>query len=226
MDIISGKDSLPGRMNMVLIETDSMLVSWDAELVCGANPFKRLSQYRRAGVFIQDMDSILIALKKFFENNENIYGFSVRETIVKDSVLITTRRVFTHKPGVQEIGNMIQQLKKYIAANKAVEKNYPMLNVIQIRESEYETQVAIPVDRKLPETKDFIPKFLLKGGKILETEITGGLFTVEKAFREFENYKADYQYSSPAIPFQLLISDRAMEPDTTKWITRLYYPVL
>jgi hypothetical protein len=29
-----------------------------------------------------------------------------------------------------------------------------------------------------------------------------------------------------AIPFQSLITDRVKEPDTAKWITKLYAPVL
>lgn len=224
--IKSGKDSLPGTMDLVMIKSDSTFVGWKAEFRTSLNPFKRVSRYRQAVSITKDIDSILAAMKTFLEKKENIYGIHVIQTIVQDSVLITTRRSFTHKPGVQEIDNMIQQLKKYIAANNAIEKNYPMLNVVKMSEAEYEAQVAIPVDRKLPETKEFVPKFLLKGGNILEAEITGGLFTVEKAFREFENYRTDHQLSTPAIPFQLLVTDRVKETDTTKWITRLYYPVL
>lgn len=226
IDIRAGKDSLPGRMNMVIIEADSTSIGWDAELISSNNPFKRFSQKRQVKAIRKDMNTILTLMKAFLEHPENIYGIHITETTVTDSVLITTRRSFPHKPGVQDIDVMIQELKKYIAQNNSVEKNYPMLNVVKISESEYETQVAIPVDRKLPETENFIPKFLLKGGKILETEVKGGLYTVESAFKEFENYRADYKYNSPAIPFQLLVTDRTKEPDSTKWITKLYYPVL
>jgi len=36
----------------------------------------------------------------------------------------------------------------------------------------------------------------------------------------------DYQRAIIAIPFQMLITDRTKETDSTKWITRLYYPVV
>jgi hypothetical protein len=139
--------------------------------------------------------------------------------------LISTRRVLDHQPTVKDIDDMIQSLKKYITENNAVEQNFPMLNVLRVDSSRYEVMTAIPVDRKLPLTNDFAPKFLLKGGNILEAKITGGLYTIEAAFKEFDNYRSDYKYSAPAIPYQLLVTDRSKEPDTAKWITKIYYPI-
>ena len=31
---------------------------------------------------------------------------------------------------------------------------------------------------------------------------------------------------SPAIPFESLITNRLEEPDTSKWVTKIYYPFL
>src|SRR5436190_1348006 len=108
---------------------------------------------------------------------------------------------------------------------KQIEKNSPMLNVFELGNSRYEAMTAIPVDKALPKTNEFAPKFLLKGGNILEVNIQGGPYAIEKGLKGLENYRADYKFDSPAIPYQLLVTDRAKEPDTTKWITRLYYPV-
>lgn len=223
--ISAGPDSLRSRMDLVFFEADSMTIGWDVTMNAGNNPFKRLTKNRQVKALHQNMQTILESMKAFMEKTENIYGFHVTETKVADSVLISTRRSFRHKPTVQEVDAMIQQLKKYIADNRAEEKNYPMLHVLQADADHYEAMVAIPVDRMLPETKNFAPKFLLKDGNILEAEVKGGPFTIENAFREFENYRSDHKYTSPAIPYQLLVTDRMKESDTTKWITKLYYPV-
>ena len=103
---------------------------------------------------------------------------------------------------------MIQKLRKYIAENNAVERNFPMLNIISPDSSPYQVMIAIAVDRELPLTKEFAPKFLLKGGNILETEVTGGPYAIKSAFKELENYRSDLKYDSPAIPYQLLVTDR------------------
>ena len=223
--IIKEKDSLDSRMNLVLITDDSISLDWNLELTTGSDPFRRFSQYKKAKEIGNDLNTILISLKKFAEIPENIYGIVVKKTIVQDSVLISTRRSFDHQPGVQEIEALIQRLKTYIAQNKAVEKNFPMLNVMMIDSSDYQAMVAIPVDRQLPATGEFAPKVLLKGGNILETQIQGGPHTIEKAFTNLEHYRSDHRYTSPAIPFQLLVTDRSKEADTAKWITKLYYPI-
>jgi effector-binding domain-containing protein len=201
-----------------------MLVDWQTQLKSSSGPFKRFSQYMKVKEIGKDMNVILTSLKNFAEDPQNIYGIKVVKAIVTDSVLISTRRSFDHKPDVQEIDGMIQNLKNYIKQNGAVEKNLPMLNVMKTDNS-YTAMTAIPVDRELPATNEFAPKVMLKGGNILEAEISGGPYTIERSFNELENYRADHKYTSPAIPFQLLVTDRAKEKDTTKWITKLYYPV-
>ena len=222
--IISNSDSLHSRMNLIFLDNDSMLVDWQTQLKSSPGPFKRFSQYMKVKEIGKDINVILTSLKKFAEEPQNIYGIKVAKVIVTDSVLISTRRSFDHKPDVQEIDGMVQSLKNYIKQNGAVEKNLPMLNVMKMDNS-YVAMTAIPVDRELPATNEFASKFMLKGGNILEAEIKGGPFTIERSFNELENYRADHKYTSPAIPFQSLVTDRAREKDTTKWITKLYYPV-
>lgn len=225
IDIYSDKDTINSRVELVLVKADTMTILWNAEQVNSNNPFKRFAQHRHAKETEKNMKAILQSMKAFLQKKENIYGFDIEETLVKDSVLISTRRTFDHYPNAKEVDGMIQSLKKYIVQNKAVEKNLPMLNVMKIDSFHYEAMTAIPVDKELPQTNEFAPKFLLKGGYILEAQIKGGSFTIENGLKELENFRSDYKLTSPAIPYQLLVTDRVKEADTTKWITRLYYPV-
>jgi len=225
IDIYSGKDTINSRLELVPVKNDTMAIGWHAEQVTSSNPFIRFSQYRRAKATEKNMNEILQSMKAFLEKTKNIYGFEIKKTLVTDSVLISVRRSFEHYPNVQEIDAMIQELKKYIVQNNAIEKNSPMLNVLKIDSSHYEAMTAIPVDKALPQTLEFAPKFLLKGGNILEAQVQGGPHTIENGLQEIENYRSDYGYTSPAIPYQLLVTDRLKETDTTKWITKLYYPV-
>lgn len=225
IDIYSGKDTLNSRLELVPVKNDIMTIDWHAEQVTSDNPFIRFSQYRRVKATKKNMDEILQSMKAFLEKTKNIYGFEIKKTLVTDSVLISMRRLFEHYPNVQEIDGMIQDLKKYIVQNNAIEKNSPMLNVLKLDSSHYEAMSAIPVDKALPRTNEFSPKFLLKGGNVLEAQVQGGPYTIENGLQGIENYRSEYRYTSPAIPYQLLVTDRLKETDTTKWITKLYYPV-
>ena len=225
IDIYSGNDTIKSRLHLLPVKNDSMIISWHADHVTSNNPFTRFSQYRQAKAHEKNMNNILQSMKVFLEKTKNIYGFEIKRVLVTDSVLIATRRSFTHYPDVLEIDEMIRSLRKYIVQKNAIEKNAPMLNVLMTDSLKYEAMAAIPVDRSLPGTNEFASKFLLKGGNILEAEIKGGPHTISNSMQEFENYRSDHKYSSPAIPFQLLVTDRAKETDTTKWITKLYFPV-
>ncbi len=225
IDIYSDKDTINTRMELVLLNANTMTILWNAEQVSSNDPFKRFIRHQHAKQTEKNMNAILQSLKTFLQKKENIYGVDIKETLVKDSVLISTRRQFDHYPNVQEVDSMIQSLKRYISQNNAIEKNSPMLNVFELGNSRYEAMTAIPVDKALQKTNEFAPKFLLKGGNILEAEIQGGTYTIEKGLKELENYRADYKFNTPAIPYQLLVTNRAKEPDTTKWITKIYYPI-
>ncbi len=225
IDIGSEKDSISSTLNLLLLNSDPLAINWSGELISSSNPFTRIAQYRKARSIEKNMNSILKGMKNFMEQTKNIYSFDIKQTKVKDSVLISTRRLFDHHPTVKDVDDMIQSLKVYIAINEAKEEGSPMLNIFRTDSLHYEVMTAIPVDRKLPLTNNFAPKLLLKGGNILEVEVRGGFYKIETALKELENYKNDYRFNSPAIPYQLLITDRSKEPDTTKWITRLHYPV-
>jgi len=63
-------------------------------------------------------------------------------------------------------------------------------------------------------------------GKYLTTEVTGGPGSVAAALSGLKDYIRDYQRTIMAIPFQSLVTDRMQVTDTTRWVTRIYYPIL
>jgi hypothetical protein len=62
-------------------------------------------------------------------------------------------------------------------------------------------------------------------GRFLKTEVTGGPYIIEHAHKMMQQYFEDYKRTSMAIPFEYLVTDRSKEPDTAKWVTRIYGPV-
>lgn len=219
------KDSISSNLQLISLSSDSLAFVWSCKMESSNNPYRRWQQYFKAIHIKKTLDKLTSQLKYFLGDEKNVYGFTVKQVTVSDSVLISLKNNFDHYPDEEEIGQMAEKLKKYIRQNNAVEKNHPMLNVHMESANIYQAMLAIATDRFLPATKEFLPKMVLKGGKILEAEITGGPFTIKKGFEEFENFKVDKKFISPAIPYQLMVTDRLMEKDTSKWITRFYYPI-
>ena len=218
-------DSLKSVLQFSQFKQYSINLIWNCTVVSGINPFQRIAGYFKARRIKNKLNTLTDSLHIFLSNQKNIYGFEIKKVLVTDSILISTRKTFDHYPSAIETEALIDNLRKYISANKAKEMNYPMLHVRELTYNQFEAMVAIATDVKLPDNNEFASKQLLKGGNLLEAEITGGHTSIRNFIMEYENFVRDFSISSPAIPYQLIITDRAKESDTSKWVTKLCYPV-
>jgi hypothetical protein len=210
---------IPGKM-------DSTEVSWLAAVPTSYNPVKRLRACWQAKQWKKDAGNLLDTMRSFFSRPVNLYGFDIRKELVTDSILVSTYATCKGYPGTAFIYGLIDQLKTYIASRAANETGWPMLNIHTVDSLSYLARVAIPVNKKLESKGNISYKWMLGGGNILMTEVKGGPEMIKKAFQQMENYVNDYQRVAPAIPFLSLVTDRRGEPDTARWITRIYYPVM
>lgn len=225
--IQSGNDSINTLLRLIpLSSKDSCLFSWEAELPAAANPFQRISRYRSGVKLKKAFDVLLDSMGRFMEKTENVYGFAIKNDLVPDSVLIATRKIFTHYPDASETGQLIDQVKAYMDANGAKVLNHPMLHIQPAGPADFSVMVALPSDKVLPNTARFETKRLLKNGNLLTAPVKGGPVLINRALQQMEIYKTDYGRASPAIPYQLMITDRRLEKDTARWETLVCYPVL
>lgn len=222
--IQSKNTSIHSRINLVRISTDSLVAIWKCNFKEVSNPFKRISNYQKAIKLREDLTSILLAYKNFIEQPSNIYGVNFNVIMSKDSTLVAIKKTCKTYPSTSDIYALIGKLKSYIREQNAKENNLPMLNVKTLQDSTFEMMVAIPVNKQLPGKSDiFFSRFV--PWKVLTAEVRGGNKTVENALAQMKTYINDYQKTAMAIPFASLVTDRSKEPDTSKWITRIYTPV-
>jgi hypothetical protein len=204
---------------------DSVRVICQYNDTASMNPFARIGYYNRAVYLKQNIKDVMQKLQQFLEKPANIYGYNIISTTVKDTALMSTKTYLNHTPSTADVYSLINQLRTHIKQQGGTIINAPMLNVTKESDISYKVMVAIPVNHTLPETNTIQLKRMVMG-KILESDnIKGGPSTVEQSFKMFEKYFVDFKHTSPAIPYQQLITDREKQPDTTKWITKFYYPI-
>lgn len=213
-------------LNVLPIGYDSVSLSWDGVITTSYNPLRRLKIYFQSKALQDDVLEITEKISARFSKPENVYGFSIKNELVVDTTLISTYAPSETYPSTDFIYTLVDQLKNYISSQSAKETGAPMLNVTRTDSVKYLVRVAIPVDRKLKASGNISYRWMLGGGNIFTAEVKGGPYSVNRAIREIENYMSDYRRMSPAIPFQSLITDRRAEKDTSKWVTKIYYPVI
>ncbi len=218
-------NSLKGEIVYAQLGMDSVAFFWKYQYICSNNPIKRIQEYFMLKELKENTACILNSLKSFLETEEKVYGMKIQHSLVVDTILISTKNVFPTSPSIDQVYAMIGELKEYIKQKNAKETGYPMINVTILDKQHFQTMVALPVDQKLEETSKFSWKKMV-AGKILIGEIKGGDTKTKKAFAEMHNYVTDYHITSPAIPFISLVTDRKKESDSSKWISRIYYPVM
>lgn len=211
-------------INIIPINRDTTAFQWEGESAPEKNLFKKWGNYFKQKQMQANADDIFKALRNFLENKENLYGLKIEHSMVKDTLLISSKKEFTHYPATAEIYELINGLKNYIAKNGVTETNNPMLHIVQ-DSGRFKTMVAIPISKAIPNTDNFIIKKMV-AGKILIAQTKGGAATAEDAIKKLEIYMDDYHILSPAISFQSLVTDRSKEADSTKWVTKIYYPIM
>lgn len=214
--------------SLFFIETtkDSTQLEWISSIATSYYPYKRFLAYLKAKKINSDMAVILQKAEAFYNFPENIYGFNIKKELVTDSTLIQTSGLCKSYPTNQFIYQLIDKLRNFAVKNAAKESGYPMLNIKAVDSLTFEVKVAIPIDKILANSGDILQKRMLGRGNILVTEVIGGIDICSKAFVQIQKYAEDYQRVAPAIPFYSLITDRLKEPDSSKWVTKIYFPVM
>jgi hypothetical protein len=200
---------LNGDIRLAPLNLDSILISWDCKMPVF---FLHRTEIRRS------MESVLRSFKVFIDDNKNIYGSRFFRAMSKDSTLVTLISLSATYPTTAEVYQKIDSLRQYMNSQGAAAIDSPWLNVTKLLDGTFRTMVAIPGNKRLAghgriANQHFVP------WRMLEGEVHGGVYTVEKAFDQLQKFKTDHGMSIMALPFQSLVTDRRKEQDTTKWVT-------
>jgi hypothetical protein len=197
---------------------------WQCDLHTTFNPFERINQYFEAVNTKKNMEEVLSNLKAFVKKDENVYSLKISETSIRDSFLISKKQLFTQQPTMQDVYSLINDLKIYAAKNNCVQTYVPMLNILHDSDK-YRVMVALPINKEIT-AKPPVSFVKMVTGNFMTTQVKGGLLTVQNALQQMQLYFSDYDKTPMAITFQYLVTDRIKETDTTKWVTKIYAPVL
>lgn len=219
-------DSLLAELVIIPFSSDSVALSFIGTANTGWNPVSRLQKGRWAKQVAADIRNLLQTLKSFYANEKNVYGFAIQRELVVDTALISISERSIAQPSTTTIYSMIDRLKSFARQNNAAPTGLPMLNVTTTAEGSYLTRVALPLNKRLKNEGDIQSKWMMGNGNILATEVKGGPASIQQAFTALEHYTSDHQWATAAIPYQSLVTDRKSEPDTNKWVTKVFWPVM
>ncbi|MGN6491961.1 MAG: hypothetical protein ACTHLE_08205 [Agriterribacter sp.] len=216
---------LETALYLISLTDTTVRVEWIDTIPMPGSAIKRIQTFFAARSIQHDLDVVLHSLTEYCSQTKNIYGFDVHNLLITDSTFIAISDTTRHYPSPALIYEHIDALKKYAEQHKAELTNHPILNIDNADSLGYALKVAIPLNKALPPQQNIHPQRMPPGVKILMAEIKGGAATAANGYRQLIQYARDRHLGIPGKPFYALVTDRRSEPDTTKWITRVYCPV-
>lgn len=224
--IDSGQQSFRTELLFIPLNPDSVALNWEGDHAAPSAPAERLKFYYGVKAINNDLKTILEKMKNFYAVKANVYGVLIQNTLVTDSALISTAITTNGYPSIAAVYELVNRLQAFAAKNNARQTAPPMLNINTADSIIYTIRVALPVDKRLKDEGAIAYRWMMGGGHILTADVKGGPHTIQNTFTEMEHYINDFRYTNAAIPFQSLLTDRSIEPDTAKWVTKLYWPVM
>jgi len=224
IQIVHAGQSLHSKFTLIPLTLDSTGIEWNAVMTAGSDPYSRLTKYFEAREIKKNMDSVLGNLKQFLSKSENVYGINIERDHLKDTLYVAAKSTLATRPSTPVVYELIKKIQAYINSHHQKQTGNPIYNVTEMATGNFQLMAAIPVEKELPEVNGFSMKHMVRGSFMI-TEVTGGEYAVNKASRSLQQYFQDFRRTSMAMNFTMLITDRMYQPDSTKWITKLYQPV-
>lgn len=226
LNTIADSFTTKSYLHLISKEGESITLTLTASIPIDHSPISRIKTLLILSKLKVSFKKILSNLSSHYSGFKNLYNLGIHESTVPFEYVTTLSQTFGHNPSVQEIYALIDRVKVFIKGKGGSEKGSPMLFTTKIKEGQFFVQVAIPTNKSLPDTGKIKSKWMLKGGNILSAQVTGNRRAISKAKKQIEYYIQDHRKSVVAIPYEYLITDRLTQPDSNKWVTQIYFPVI
>jgi hypothetical protein len=208
------------------ITKETTELNWFLAFNTNWNPIQRIKDYQEALEIKKATTLLLNRISEYVEQTKNVYGLDIKEVTLQDTVLITSKFISKNHPTNDQIYAQANTLYSYLSGFKKIPLNNPMVTILENPTNDYTVMVGISINGEIPETSNFRIKKMPTNGKMFVTEVTGGANTILTSYTALKTFLLDSKRPSPAVPFELLITDRKKNTDSTQWKTRIYYPVM
>jgi len=225
IDIRQSGTDIPSFLNLISFAIDSTGAVWSCEMPSSFNPFTRVRNYLNAREIKKNMSGVMKVFSSFISKPKNVYGMTIYKTTIRDTLIVSARFTSPGYPTTAQLYGYFDTLKQSITKQKASPVGFPIMNLRKMPDGIYETQTGMPTNRLL-ENDGKILALRMPPGLFLTADIRGGAYTVDEAMRQLDLFVQEYNRIKIATGFQILITDRRSEPDSTKWITKIKIPIV
>lgn len=168
---------------------------------------------------VESQDNQLVELPVNRVSKDSITYLSVTETISMTDMAELGSELFA-----RNYGRILSYLGKK-AASLITGPPFAIYHEWNEETRQTTIEFAIPVNTELP-GEDDIKKRILSASQGLEIDYRGPYSLTGQAHVQIEEYAKNNDVELGSFGIEFYVSDPAVEPDTSKWLTKVYYPTL
>lgn len=202
---------------------DSTIMKWSTDMLDLGYPLGRFM-----GLFMNGM--MQPYYKKGFENLNSILSDMPKievsiQQLEKRNALLIKDSAMVNDIGAK-MGELFGELSAFMATNKIEMAGYPYCIYYSWDYSKpFVMECAIPVTVKVAKTTGRIQFREFQPTKVAKTVHLGSYESTAKTHESMGVYLSTNKLENFGFPWEVYVTDPTTEPDTSKWITEIYYPI-
>ncbi|PKP23227.1 MAG: hypothetical protein CVU05_00270 [Bacteroidetes bacterium HGW-Bacteroidetes-21] len=171
-----------------------------------------------------DFEKGLANIKTVAEEKSYEYSYSIFEKSVDALNIAAIRDTISMNETSEVLGKNFGEIMSLLKKQKVECAGAPMAISYAWDPSSWDFEAAIPVSKEIkPEGRiQFKQSY---AGKVVYIIYTGPYEGTEKAYNDLDYYMKENGYEQNGGPWEIYVTDPMTEPDTSKWITEIYFPV-
>lgn len=197
-------------------------VTWSMDSELGMNPI-----FKYFGLFMNkmvgpDFERGLNKLKTVAESTPEIM---IEATNVQEQPIISIRTTCNYKDIGQTLGQLYGELMGYVQKSGVKMTGSPLAIYYSYSLEKFDLEAALPVD-KVAKPSGRIKSRKIQAGNVVVADYYGAYEGTEKAHQAIDEWVKTNNKTIIGPPWEAYITDPSTEPDTSMWLTKIYYPVM
>jgi effector-binding domain-containing protein len=199
-------------------------VNWSIKMNIGVNPLKRLMRALIIKRISNDSEKGLRNLKRNIESTRIIDQALVETTQFPGFRFEGIRATAKPQEIRQKMSFFLSELREYIKTNNLKVIGSPFSIFFSFTVDKIDFLTGIPTEDTGKDSKTIISG-KIDSCKVATLDYYGPYSGIEKGYSVINKWIDDNKKKGSGEPFEIYITNRENEKDSTKWLTRIFFPI-
>lgn len=171
-----------------------------------------------------DFEKGLAAIDAVIQKEKWVYTYEIKEKTIEPMNIVAIRDTITMSETSKVLGENFGEMMALLKKQKVGFAGPPMAISFAWDTATWDFEAAIPVSKEVKPAGRVLYKPFYTG-KAIYVVYTGPYEKTEKAYLDLQNYVKENKIEENGGPWEVYITDPVTEPDSSKWVTEIYFPV-